>query len=206
MPYIRMLTTHQNIVLHDRQPAGITVLVTQALKDPLRRVPLLRRTALVLLQDLIDDRHKSIQLGPLRGVAPPIPRRHRERQHLRHRARIDAKPARRLTPAEPLDLNRVADLPIQLHELHPQPSAFNTESVLLLEFYSGAAGPPGRFSEGFLLRRLHPATPDAYWRAADSCEMKPVGKPDAGNPQERAHERGRETGHRYRPRPRLYHS
>src|SRR3954466_12994275 len=159
MPYIRMLTTHQNIVLHDRQPAGITVLVTQALKDPLRRVPLLRRTALVLLQDLIDDRHKSIQLGPLRGVAPPIPRRHRERQHLRHRARIDAKPARRLTPAEPLDLNRVADLPIQLHKLHPQPSAFNTESVLLLEFYSGAAGPPGRFSEGFLLRRLQSCAP-----------------------------------------------
>src|SRR4051812_49088647 len=35
-----------------------------------------------------------------------------------------------------------------------QPSAFNAESFLLLEFYSGAAGPPGRFSEGFLLRRL----------------------------------------------------
>jgi hypothetical protein len=29
-----------------------------------------------------------------------------------------------------------------------------SESVLLLEFYSGAAEPPGRFSEGFLLRRL----------------------------------------------------
>src|SRR5919112_446118 len=57
-------------------------------------------------------------------------------------------------PTDPLHLNRVADLPIQLHELHPQPSAFNAESLLLLEFYSGAAGPPGRFSEGFLLRRL----------------------------------------------------
>src|SRR3954466_13509869 len=67
MPYIRMLTTHQNIVLHDRQPAGITVLVTQALKDPLRRVPLLRRTALVLLQDLIDDRHKASSLGRFGG-------------------------------------------------------------------------------------------------------------------------------------------
>jgi hypothetical protein len=42
-------------------------------------------------------------------------------------------------------LNRLADLPIQLHELHPQPSAFNTESFLLLEFYSGVTGPPGRF-------------------------------------------------------------
>jgi hypothetical protein len=26
----------------------------------------------------------------------------------------------------------------------------------MLEFYSGATRPPGRFSEGFLLRRLHP--------------------------------------------------
>src|SRR4051812_3742317 len=88
-------------------------------------------------------------------MAPPIAGWYRERQHLRHRARVYTEPARRLPPTKPLDLNRVADLPIQLHELHPQPSAFNAESFLLLEFYSGAAGPPGRFSEGFLLRRLH---------------------------------------------------
>src|SRR5512144_3133514 len=68
-------------------------------------------------------------------------------------ARIDAKPACRLPPADPLDLNRVADLPIQLHELHPQPSAFNTESVLLLEFYSGA------YRRGFVSER--------DWRIAD---------------------------------------
>src|SRR3954471_8554000 len=72
-----------------------------------------------------------------------------------HRPRVDAKPARRLPPTDPFNLNRVANLSIQLHELHPQPSAFTAESFLLLEFYSGAAGPPGRFSEGFLLRRLH---------------------------------------------------
>src|SRR5919199_2641056 len=117
-------------------------------------MPLLRRTALILVQDLLDDPNKRIQLGPLRRLAPPIPGWHRERQHLRYRPRVDAKPTRRLPPTDPLALNRVADLPIQLHELHPQPSAFTAESFLLLEFYAGAAGPPGRFSEGFLLRRL----------------------------------------------------
>jgi hypothetical protein len=34
--------------------------------------------------------------------------------------------------------------------------------------------------------------------------MKSVGKPDAGKPHVRFDERGRETGHRYRARPRLY--
>jgi len=35
--------------------------------------------------------------------------------------------------------------------------------------------------------------------------VKPVGEPDAGNPHVRFDERGRETEHRYRARPRLYH-
>ena len=38
-----------------------------------------------------------------------------------------------------------------------------------------------------------PATPNAHRRAAESCEMKPVGKPDAGNPHVRFDERGGET-------------
>ena len=36
--------------------------------------------------------------------------------------------------------------------------------------------------------------------------MKPVGKPDAGDPHVRFDERGRETGLRHRARPRLYRS
>ena len=36
--------------------------------------------------------------------------------------------------------------------------------------------------------------------------VKPVGKPDAGNPHVRFDERGRETGHCHRARPRLYRS
>src|SRR6266702_4352505 len=38
----------------------------------------------------------------------------------------------------------------------PQPSAFNAKSFLPPEFYSGATGQPGHFSEGFCLRRVHP--------------------------------------------------
>jgi hypothetical protein len=114
-----VLTAHQNIVLHDRQPAGIAVLIAQTLENPLRCVPLLRRTALILVQDLVNDPHKKVQLGPLRRLAPPVTGWHRERQHLRYRPRVDAKPTRRLPPTDPLDLNRVADLPIQLHQLHP---------------------------------------------------------------------------------------
>src|ERR1700686_3370080 len=37
----------------------------------------------------------------------------------------------------------------------PQPSAFNAKSFLPPEFYSGATGQPGHFSEGFCLRRVH---------------------------------------------------
>src|SRR4051794_30067995 len=98
------LTAHQNIVLHDRQPATIAVLLAQTLKNPLRGVPLLRRTALVLLKDPVDDVGEWIQLGPLRELAPPITGWHRERQHLRDRARVDTKPACRLPPTDPFNL------------------------------------------------------------------------------------------------------
>src|SRR5271155_5589056 len=37
----------------------------------------------------------------------------------------------------------------------PPPSTLQAEGYLVLEFYSGAAGLSGRFTEGFSLRRLH---------------------------------------------------
>jgi len=49
----------------------------------------------------------------------------------------------------------------QLHELHPPPSAPNAKSVLPPEFYSGAIGQPGYFTEGFCLRRLQDAPSSA---------------------------------------------
>src|SRR5271165_3089241 len=53
-----------------------------------------------------------------------------------------------------------ADPRIQLHQPHPPAPAFNAKSFLPPEFYSGATGPPGCFSEGFSLRRVHQPTPN----------------------------------------------
>src|SRR5262249_49170961 len=50
---------------------------------------------------------------------------------------------------------RITNLSIELHALHPRPLPLADKGHLLPDFYSGATGPPGRFSEGFLLRRLH---------------------------------------------------
>ena len=44
------LTLPQHVILHDGQAAGVTVLVAQALEDPLRGVPLLRWTGLIVFQ------------------------------------------------------------------------------------------------------------------------------------------------------------
>jgi hypothetical protein len=77
-----------------------------------------------------------------------------KRQHLGYCPRIDPKLPRRFPPAQTLNLNRVTNPPIEIHDLHPPAPASFGNGHLLLEFYSGATGQPGRFSEGFLLRRL----------------------------------------------------
>src|SRR5450755_3825736 len=41
------LAARLHVVLHDGETAGIAVLVAQPLEDPLRRMPLLRRPALI---------------------------------------------------------------------------------------------------------------------------------------------------------------
>src|SRR4051812_22956520 len=108
-----------HVVLHNRQTASVAVLVAQTLEYPLRGVTLLRWTAFILFQDPVDDSHERIQLRTRRRPAPPISRWDRKRQHLHHCPRIYAKATRRLAPTDPLNLNRVADPPIQLHALHP---------------------------------------------------------------------------------------
>jgi len=108
-----------HVVLYDRDPAAIFVLVPQPLEDPLRGVLLLGRTPLIFLQDPINDPEERIQLRPRRRPAPPVSRRHRERQHLRHRSRVDPKPPRRFPPAQPLHIHRSPHLPVQFHAFHP---------------------------------------------------------------------------------------
>ena len=60
---------------------------------------------------------------------------------------------------DPFNLNRKTNPSVKLHALHPPAPAAADKGHLLPDFYSGATGRPGRFSEGFSLRRLQlPAT------------------------------------------------
>jgi len=117
------------------------VLVAKPLEDALGRVLLLLRPLFVIGQDLVDDRNEWIELRLRRRLRPPIARRHRELHHLRDRPRIDPEPACRLPLAQSLDLDRVSDLRVELHLLHPPPSAGRGTGLL---------------SAGFLIRRNRP--------------------------------------------------
>src|SRR5260370_30388226 len=94
--------------MHDSEPAGISVLVAQTLEDPLRSMTLLRRTAFVVFQDLVDDADEWIQLRPLRRSAAAITRWNREQQHLGKPPGINAKSPRHLPIAQPFPLHSKA--------------------------------------------------------------------------------------------------
>src|ERR1035441_10529277 len=143
-----------HVVLYDRDPAGISVLVPQPLEDSLRGMLLLGWLTLIFLQDPVNDPDEWIQFRPCRWPAPPVSRRHRERQHLRYCPRVDPKPPRRLPPAHPLHIHRAPHLPVQFHAFHPSALCpMRAKGYLLPDFYSGATGLSGRFSEGSSLRR-----------------------------------------------------
>jgi len=108
-----------HVVFNDGDPACIAVLISKPLEDPLRRMLLLGRPCLIFLQDPIDDPNERVQLGSRRRPAPPVSRRHRERQHLRHCSGIDPEAPRCFAPAQSLNVNRSPHLPIQFHAFHP---------------------------------------------------------------------------------------
>src|SRR6266478_5428564 len=81
----------QHIVFHNADPAGVAMLVAKPFEDPLRGMPLLLRPAFILSQDTVDDPSERVELRTCRRPAPPVPGRHRKRQHLRDRPRIDPK-------------------------------------------------------------------------------------------------------------------
>ena len=120
---LRPLPPARHVVLHDRDAAREAVLVAQPLEDPLRRVLLLLGNAFVVSQDLVDDRDERIELRPHRRLRAHVARRHRELHHLADSPGIDPEPPRRRPLAQTLDLNRVSNLRVELHVLHPPPSA-----------------------------------------------------------------------------------
>ncbi len=127
-----------HVILHDRQPAGKAVLVSKTLEDPLRRVTLLRRTALILLKNPVDDPDERVQLRARRRLAPPVTRRHREHHHLGNRPRVDPKPPRRLALAQSLNLHRIANPSVELHALHPPPPADSRQKAICCRIFTPA--------------------------------------------------------------------
>src|SRR5713226_7729803 len=119
---------------------------------------LLRRTDFVVFQDMGDDVDEPIQLRPLRRLAAAIAGRNREPHHLGNRPGINAEAASRLPMAQTFPLNGKANASIQIHVLHPQPSAHKAKSYLPPDYCSVATEQTGRSSEGFSLRRLHHGT------------------------------------------------
>ena len=104
------LTLRQHVILRDGQTAAIVMLVAQTLENPLRRVTLLRRPALILFQNPVNHPHEGVQLRTHRRSAAPVTRWHRERHHLRHRPGVNAKTTRRLAPEpEPDDIKPAND-------------------------------------------------------------------------------------------------
>ena len=134
----------QHVVLNDGDPAGVAVLVAKPFEDPLRGMPLLLRSSFIRRQDRVDDPGKRVELRTRRRPAPPVPGRHRKRQHLRYRPRVDPITPRRFPPAQTLNLNRITNLSIELHALHPP---------------APAACRQRPSAAGFLLRRNRTARP-----------------------------------------------
>ena len=144
-----------DIVLHDCNAGSEAVFVPKPLEDPLGRVLLLLRSRLVVPENAVDHWNKWIKLRLRRRLLAHVTRRHRELHHLVHGPRIDPEPTGRRPLAQPLNPNCMPHLQIEIHVLHPPPSAESkAKGYLLPDFYSGATGIPGRFSEGLLLRRL----------------------------------------------------
>ena len=74
----------------------------------------------------------------------------------------------------------------------PAPASFR-QRPSLMQFYSGATGLPGRFTEGFLLRRLHVAVPCERRQSVrrEPCPVAggqaPYGAPDLETTYPRSH-------------------
>src|SRR4051812_21457757 len=117
-------------------------------------MPLLLRSRCIFRQDGIDVPGERVELRTHWRPAPPVSGRHRKRQHLRHRLRVDPITTRRFPLTDTLNLYRVTNLSIKPHALHPPPLPLADKGYLLPDLYSGdrTARP---FSEGFSLRRLH---------------------------------------------------
>src|SRR6202035_3861690 len=120
----------------------------------LRGMPLLPRPTLILQQDPLDDPGERVELRTRRRPASPVPGRYRKRQHLRNRPRIDAKTPRCFPPAHTFNLNRITNLSIELHALHPPAPATVRQRLSAAGFLLRRNRTARPLHEGSFLRRL----------------------------------------------------
>src|SRR5664280_441522 len=106
---LRPLPPTRHVILHNRDATCEAVLVPKPLADPLRCMPLLLRSRLVVPKNAVDQRNKWIKLRLHRRLLAHITRRHREPYPLGNRSRIKPKPSGRRPLAQALDLNRIAN-------------------------------------------------------------------------------------------------
>lgn len=107
-----------NIVGDDCDPIREPMLVSQPVMDGLGRVALLLALALIVLENLIDDRNERVQLWANWGLAAPIPRRHCVFQSLQNRLVINLKQPRSLSLTHALNVARTAYPIIKFHRMH----------------------------------------------------------------------------------------
>src|SRR6202035_4207733 len=132
-------------------------------------MPLLPRPTLILQQDPLDDPGERVELRTRRRPASPVPGRYRKRQHLRNRPRIDAKTPRCFPPAHTFNLNRITNLSIELHALHPPAPATVRQRLSAAGFLLRRNRTARPLHEGSFLRRLQDEPPSVRWESPAVC-------------------------------------
>src|ERR1700680_1597003 len=155
-------------------------------------MPLLPRPTLILQQDPLDDPGERVELRTRRRPASPVPGRYRKRQHLRNRPRIDAKTPRCFPPAHTFNLNRITNLSIELHALHPPAPAAVRQRLSAAGFLLRRNRTARPLHEGSFLRRLH--TSCAPYPCRSTGAQKPAVAGVAGRRQYSTEAVGKRVG------------
>src|SRR5215207_6102821 len=135
---LRPLMPAGHVILHNRDAAREAVFVPKPLKNPLRRMLLLLRSRLVLSDNALNHWNKAIKLRLCRRLLAHVTRRHRELHHLVHGPRINPEPAGRRPLAQALNPNRMPHLQIEVHVLHPPPSADSRQRAICCRSFTPA--------------------------------------------------------------------
>src|SRR5207247_9797976 len=132
------MTPAGHVILHNRDAACEAVFVPKPLEDPFRRMQLLLRPRLVVPENAVDHWNKWIKLRLRRRLLAHVTRRHRELHHLVHSPRINPEPARCRPLAQSLNSNRMSHLQIDIHVLHPPPSADSKQRAICCRTFTPA--------------------------------------------------------------------